>query len=187
MKAKYWLGLVLALPLSASAELSLERLMRDLAAVEAVDAHFSEVKELAILDEPMRLTGILRYRAPDYMKKQVLLPFREVMEVQGQRVLLENPDERMELDLDDHPPLRAFVESLRSTLAGHLDALRRYYRVDLRGERDAWEMRLQPRERLLKEAIEAIIIRGSGSEVVGVETLEKGGDRSVMTIVPSNR
>jgi len=159
--------------------------MQWLSQVDKVSAHFRERKELAILEEPLEMTGILRYRAPDYVKKQVILPYRESFEVQGDRLFIDTPEAgQRQLSLPGYPALHAFVESFRATLAGDLGGLERYYRVRLDGEATAWRLRLEPLDQEMAQYVTAIIIRGSNDQVLSIETLETGGDRSLMTIRP---
>ena len=170
-----------------AAELTLAELMKSLSGVSAVSAHFRETKELAMLQEPLYASGILRYRAPDYVKKQTLLPQPELLEIQGDEVLIDHPEKgRHQLSLDDYPAIRAFVESFRATLAGDAATLERYYRVQLTGDAVSWRLHLQPREAEMAEYIEAIVIQGEADRILTIETLETNGDRSVMTITPIN-
>ena len=90
--------------------------------------------------------------------------------------------------LADAPPLAALVESLRSTLAGDLPALRRHYDVAFTTPQDqiarGWQITLIPRERMLREAVSKIVLRGTGSELSNVEIVETGGDLTLLAITP---
>ena len=179
------LALVLA-PAHAS-EFTLTVLMKSLSGVSAVSAHFRETKELAMLQQPLYTSGILRYRAPDYVKKQTLLPQSELLEIQGDELLIDQPEKgRHQLSLDDYPAIRAFVESFRATLAGDAATLGRYYQILLTGDAAGWRLQLQPRDAKMAEYIESIIIQGEEDRILTIETLETNGDRSLMSITPIN-
>ena len=60
---------------------------------------------------------------------------------------------RFELRLNDYPAIRAFVESIRGTLAGDLAALRRYYRVELEGTWSDWRLHLLPADQQMAELV----------------------------------
>ena len=95
---------------------------------------------------------------------------------------------RFELRLGDYPAIRAFVESIRGTLAGDLAALRRYYRVELDGTWSDWRLHLLPSDPQMAELVLKVLIGGAGGEVRRIEILEASGDRSVMTITkPKDR
>ncbi len=162
---------------------TLERLMETLAAVETIDATFTERKELAILREPLVSTGILRYRAPAYLQKQILQPQQENYEIRDDWLSIETSAEgRQDFYLRGYPLLRAFVEPVRAILAGDLRTLRRYYRVQLQEQAEDWLLRLEPVDKEIAKYVTAIVIRGRYDRLLSVETLETGGDRSLMTI-----
>jgi hypothetical protein len=177
------LALILATGRPALADWSIDALMASLAAVPSVDAVFHERKEMAVLATPLEMSGILRYRAPNELQKEVLYPEPVRYAIEADRVVIDQPGgRREEFALDQYPLLRELTESLRATLAGDLPSLERYYLVRLAGEPTGWELRLEPIDPIIARRITAILIRGSGQAVVGVETLESNGDRSVMTI-----
>lgn len=163
--------------------LTLPELMRALSAVNETGGRFTERKYLSILNEPLTLQGRVHYRAPDYVRKEFDDPDSENFEVRGDELTIEFPDgRRRDLSIDEHPVLRAFVESYRATLAGDEDTLKRYFLVELAGSMNAWELRLTPRQAELADYLSAVIMRGRNSTVDSVETLEASGDRSIMTL-----
>ena len=97
------LALILALPPPASAAdpgWTVNDLMDRLAAVKQVEARFVERKTLSVLLSPLVSSGILRYRAPSYLLKQVVEPLPETYEVSGGRLFVESPGRpREEVDL----------------------------------------------------------------------------------------
>ena len=174
--------LVLAADTAAPAR-TLEPLMETLAAVDTLDAAFTERKELTILREPLVSTGILRYRAPAYLQKKILQPQQENYEIRDDWLSIETPEEgRRDFYLRGYPLLRAFVEPVRAILAGDLRTLRRYYRVQLQEQAADWLLRLEPADKELATYVTAVVIRGQHDRLLSVETLETGGDRSLMTI-----
>ena len=166
-----------------STAITLPELMHMLAEVKEAGGRFTERKYLSILSEPLVLEGSVHYRAPDYMKKEYDDPDSESYEVKGENLIIEYPDgRRRDLSIDEHPVLRAFVESYRATLAGDADTLERYFSLELSGDVNDWELRLTPRLAQLADYLDAVIMRGHGNSVYSVETVETSGDRSVMTV-----
>jgi len=84
--------------------------------------------------------------------------------------------------LSDYPVIWAFVESIRSTLAGDLATLRRFYQVSLEGDEQQWRLLLKPVEPAMLEVVSDIRIGGSRDRVLSMEFIEANGDRSTMTI-----
>lgn len=191
---KYLLWLLLSIPVVTAADQTpevpwtLEQLMPTLAAVKVKDATFREQKQVALLQQPLVTAGTLRYRAPAYVSKQTLQPHQEMYEIDEDWLTIETPMEgRRQFYLPGYPLLRAFAEAIRATLAGDLAALERYYRVQLQGQATAWTLRLQPTGREMAEHVSAIVIQGQHEQVLSIETLETGGDRSLMTVEPQIR
>ena len=171
---------------ASCANVEIDALMEKLSEVRIASGTFTERKYFSILDQPMILKGTVRYRAPDYVRKEYHDPDSESYEVRGDDLTIEYPDgRRRDLSIDEHPVLRAFVESYRGTLAGDLETLSRHFELELGGHMDAWQLRLTPRNLELAEYLSAVVLRGREGTVTSVETLEANGDRSVMTLESS--
>jgi len=164
---------------------NLNRLMREFAAVRSARARFTETKYLKMLDRPIESSGTLAYDAPSRLEKLTLSPKRERMLVEEDKVTLETGTQpkRRVLSITDHPLLRAFIESIRATLAGDLATLERFYRVEFSGSADHWRLKLEPADAKTKSVVRVIRITGSGGEIGSVEVEQSDGDRSVMTMV----
>lgn len=186
-------ALLLCNPAAASAggtddESGLQRLMKELAVVEKVDARFREVKEVEVLQQPVTTRGHLRYRAPGFLKKQTLEPRRESVAIRGDRVVLEQSGgERREFSVDEHPAVRALVISMRATLAGDLETLQEYYDTDFQYRTTGWRLELTPRGDATADRVHSIVIRGQDARLSNIEIRSVGGARSTMTITPAER
>jgi outer membrane lipoprotein-sorting protein len=177
---------VLAGPAARAADppLALEPLMAALAKNGSGTVGFTETKTSALLKAPIESRGTLTYAAPAKLEKRTLAPREERFAVDGETVVVESAARktRFELRLSEHPAIRAFVESIRGTLAGDLAALRRYYRVELEGTWSDWRLYLLPSDPQMAELVLRVVIGGAGGAVRRIEILEASGDRSVMTI-----
>jgi len=161
-----------------------KQLMRELAQVKSAKARFVERKHLAILNAPLDAAGTLLYTAPGRLEKHTLTPRQESLVLDGDRLTLENKErkQRRTFALQDQPVIWAFVESIRSTLAGDLATLSRFYQVSLDGGAGDWRLTLKPVEPGMQGVVSEIRIRGSRDRVNTIEIIETQGDRSVMTI-----
>ncbi len=169
---------------AADAPADLDRLMAELARNGAETVRFTEVRTSAALKQPIELRGTLSYVAPSHLEKHTVAPRDERLIVDRDTLVIERPatGERLTLRLTDYPAVRAFVESIRATLAGDLAALRRFYRVEIEGTAAQWRLYLLPREADMAEFVQQVEISGSGGRIARIEILEASGDRSVMTI-----
>jgi hypothetical protein len=162
----------------------IKRLMRELAQVKSAKARFVERKHLAILNAPLEASGTLLYTAPGKLEKYTLTPRQESLVLEGDRLTLENTalNRRRIFALQDQPVIWAFVESIRSTLAGDLATLSRFYQVSLEGGESQWRLTLNPVEPGMQNVVSEIRIGGSRNWIGTIEIIETQGDRSVMTI-----
>lgn len=159
-------------------------LMKMLAERPAGQVRYSETKHSALLREPLRMGGTLRYKKPSFLEKHVQTPFEEILTVDGERLLWEKPaaQKKHALALRDYPAIRGFIESMRSTLNGDAQTLERFYKVRLDGNEQQWTLVLLPSDIDMAQFIRVIRISGSKARISTIEIEEAGGDRSLMTL-----
>jgi hypothetical protein len=171
-----------------STEWGLPQLMHDLAQVQNSQGKFVERKHLAVLDVPLTSSGTLSFQAPGHLEKRTLVPREENLVLDQGVLTIDNKARNIKrtLVLQQYPTLWAFVESIRSTLAGDLPTLERFYRVELKGDAAKWRLKMLPLEQRTREMIREIVIAGRGNRVTSIEMLESNGDHSTMTVVEDN-
>ncbi len=162
----------------------INRLMQDLGQVKTAKGRFVERKHLAILNAPLQFSGTLIYTAPSRLEKHTLVPRQESLLLEREELTIESKErnQRRTVMLQDYPVIWAFVESIRSTLAGDLTTLNRFYEVVLEGDQRKWRLALKPSDPKMREVVSEIRISGDRSWINAIEFIETGGDRSVMTI-----
>ena len=163
---------------------SLAELMHDLAQVKKSKATFVERKHLSMLTTPLTFSGTLEYTAPGRLEKYTLLPKPESLILDQDKLVVQNGDSggKRTLSLQDYPSIWAFVESIRSTLAGDIETLNRFYHVTLEGQPKQWQLILHPVDSKMKSLVSEILIKGSFEQINTIEIHESGGDYSVMSI-----
>jgi len=167
---------------------TINELMHSLAIVKKSKATFVERKYLSILKAPLEYSGTLTYNAPGHLEKYTLLPKSESMVLDQNTLVVQSgdPPQKRTLSLQDYPVLWAFVESFRSTLAGDIETLDRFYHVTLEGHPDQWLLILRPVDAKMKNMVSEIRINGSLEQINTIEIRESGGDYSVMSISKDN-
>jgi hypothetical protein len=182
------LALCLAGPASAAPAASdwgLEALMQGLRAQPPSDASFRETKYLSTLKVPLVVEGVLRYRQPDTLEKEILKPAAERYVIDGDSVeVYRNGRLQHRFLLAEYPALQGLTGSLVATMGGDLQKLRQQFEPQLTGLREDWLLRLQPRDAQLARRLDRIEIRGSDAAVRSFEIHQRNGDRSVMQINP---
>jgi Outer membrane lipoprotein carrier protein LolA-like len=168
-----------------SVEWGLPQLMQSLAQVQSSQGKFVERKYLAVLNKPLVFSGTISFQAPDHLEKHTLLPKVEDLVLDHGVLTIDSKARniRRTLVLQEYPAVWAFVESIRSTLAGDLPTLQRFYRIKLEGNGEKWRMQLLPRERRTREMVREIAISGNDNHVNRIEMRESNGDRSILTVV----
>ncbi len=76
------------------------------------------------------------------------------------------------------------VEGVRSTMAGDLSVLRRYYAISFAGDRAAWQLTLVPVNPLVRRKVDWIRITGAASQLGEIDFHQANGDHSEMIITP---
>ena len=173
-----------SLSMAAEPAWGVEQLMQGLSQVKSSKARFVERKQLRILNAPLELTGTLVYTAPRHLEKHTLQPRPETLVLDGDTLTVEDKarNRKRTLTLQQFPVVWALVESIRSTLAGDLAGLNRFYQVSFDGTEREWRLTLEPREIALQRLVTYIRISGSRSSLRQIDVYEAEGDRSIMTI-----
>lgn len=158
--------------------------MQNLRQVKVAKGKFVERKYLAILSSPLEFSGTLAYTAPGRLEKHTLRPKPESLILEGDTLTIESGEkkQRRTFALQDFPVFWALVESIRSTLAGDLQTLNRFYQVSLEGNENQWRLLLKPSDLKMQSVLNEIRISGNGNWIAVIELMEAEGDRSVMTI-----
>jgi len=164
---------------------SLEALMAGLRQVRTASAHFVELKTVHMLNRPIQATGTLKYVAPDRLEKVTLTPAPETIQLDGGTLsgTQANGDD-FSVEIGGHSEIGALVEGIRSTLAGDLPTLQRYYAIAFTGGREHWQIDLVPKDHWVREKVDRIRILGAGTVISNIVVDEKDGDRSEMTVTP---
>ena len=175
-------------PLASATPWDLPQLMASMHGVRNASARFVEQRFVHLLNRPLQSAGTLIFNAPDRLQKQTMTPAPSRLTVEGDHLTVVQPDGKTnDLSLSQFPEVGALVESIRATLAGDSTTLTRYYAATLSGTSDDWQLLLEPRDNRLRNFVTTIRIQGGGTVIRSIETVERDGDRTEMTITPDPR
>lgn len=162
-------------------------LMASLRQVKTASAHFVEDNYVGMLTKPLETSGTLSYVAPGRLEKITLEPKPESIVLNEETLSgTRSNGEHFSVALGDHPEIGALVEAIRSTMAGDLPTLERYYWVSLEGGRSDWHLSLIPKAEAIRDKVDRISITGADNVVKAIEIHEKDGDRSEMIVTSDN-
>jgi hypothetical protein len=140
-------------------------------------------KYIGIIDKPIESSGELAFTAPDRLEKRTLKPKAETLLLEGDKLTVDQPGKRLLIvDLQEHPEVAAFVESIRGTLSGDLSTLEKFYTLKLTGTAEEWQLELIPRQKQMLKVISRIQIGGTHADVKKIDFYQGDGDRSEMII-----
>ena len=169
---------------AAHAAYDIDQLMTDLAGQKGGRARFVEKRHVALLDKPVQASGEMVYSPPDRLEKRTLLPKVETMVLDKDMLSMERDKRKLTINLQSRPEALAFVDSIRSTLAGNRKSLEQSYALKLQGESAQWVLTLVPSEPAIAALLQRITVTGSKSQVRHIEYLQVDGDRSEISIEP---
>jgi hypothetical protein len=161
-----------------------QQLMQSMTAIKSSRKKFTERKYMSVLTKPLESSGTLSYDAPARLEKHTQTPRDERMVLDHGIIVIEGPagQVRRTMMVEQYPAIGAFVESIRATLAGDLQALEHYYRLRLEGGAEHWRLQLVPIDAATREVVREIRMEGRDNQIGSIEIFEASGDRSVMTV-----
>lgn len=173
--------LVAALPARA---FELTELMAQLAQRTSGEARFTEQRFVSGLEQTLRSSGTLSFKAPDRLARVTEQPRAESFIVEGRQLTLERGGRKRQLAIDAMPELAAFVAAIRGTLTGDASALQQHFQASVSGNAAQWSLLLLPREAALSSVVKQLRLDGRQFDLRQVELQLADGDRSLMLIEP---
>ena len=97
--------------------------------------------------------------------------------VDGDRMAMRDETGHRVMDLEGSRVARHFVGNLRVLMRGDLAGLRSRYEIGFHADGNHWQLRLEPRSRIVRRIVEQVSVEGRGAELISMENLETNGDR----------
>jgi len=169
---------------AAQSGFTLGQLMESLAQRKHGEVDYQEEDYFAILDRPVKSSGVLVYDAPDRLEKRTLKPKKESLVLQGDELTAQRGHHTYHLQLSAYPQVAPLVAAIRDTLGGNEAALERLFKVDFTGTQEDWKLRLVPLDEKVARKVSGVQIAGARDEIRSVTISQVDGDRSVMTLGP---
>lgn len=161
---------------------TLDQLMKSLAQRKHGQVSYEETDYLAVLDRPLKSSGVLIYDAPDHLEKRTLKPRQQSLTLDGDQLTVQRGRRSYRMQLSAYPQVAPLVEAMRDTLAGNEAALEKVFKVGFTGTGDDWKLELVPLDKEIARNVSRVEMSGAHDEIRSVAILQVGGDRSVMTL-----
>ena len=163
---------------------TLQQLMQELAQRKHGEVSYEETDYLAVLERPLKSSGVLIYDAPDHLEKRTLKPKLQSLVLDGDELTVQRGRRTYRLQLSAYPQVAPLVAAIRDTLGGNEAALERLFKVDFTGTQEDWKLRLVPLDEKVARKVSGVQIAGARDELRSVTISQVDGDRSVMTLGP---
>jgi outer membrane lipoprotein-sorting protein len=171
-----------AAAIAAQPGITLDALMKSLAQRREGTVTYAEEDYVAILDRPVKSSGVLVYRAPDHLEKRTLKPKKESLVLDGDQMTVQRGHRTYRVQLSSYPQVGPLVDAVRDTLAGNEEGLQKAFKVELTGTLEDWKLELVPLDEEVARKVKQVEIAGARDVIRSVEILQVDGDRSVMTL-----
>lgn len=163
---------------------TLDRLMALLAQRKHGQVTFAQTDYLALLDRPVKSSGVLVYAAPDHLEKRTLQPKPQSLVLDGEQLTVQRGHRTYRMQMSAYPQVAPYVDAMRDTLEGNEAALQKVFKVALTGTLQEWKLELVPLDPGAARKVRQVKISGARDVIRSVEILQADGDRSVMTLAP---
>jgi hypothetical protein len=163
----------------------LDQVLAQLAMRKHGHVEFIEQKFIAALDRPIESSGEMSFDAPDHLEQRTLKPRAETLNLDNGTLTVDRGRTHRSMDMHAFPQVEPLVEGIRATLAGDRAALERIFRLEFTGSMARWTLTLVPFESKVKQLVAQVKIDGVRDQLIKVEIRQTDGDRSLMTLRPS--
>ncbi len=175
-----WLGATIP---TRAAELDPSALIRGLERPTPASIAFKEIRFSALLEQPLVVSGELRYVAADHLERLVTEPYKERTTIRGESVRVERDREKLRtFALNRAPELKGLLMAFSGLLAGEPDAVLRHFEVNAEGMQDTWSMRLTPRDARVQKQLTELRMIGHDDQPACFFMTSSGGAQSVMLL-----
>lgn len=154
------------------------------AAIKTIDASFTQVKSISLLNDKLVAQGKLLFSAPDCLRWEYTKPYRYTFIMNGHRVKFSNSRGTNVVDLNTAKLFRNIADIIMQTVTGRcLGPDSRFrYRIYPAGA-DMWKIVLTPKDKQMAAMFSNVTLKVSrkSGKVHSIEIKEKAGDVTEIT------
>ncbi|MDE2271631.1 MAG: outer membrane lipoprotein carrier protein LolA [Xanthomonadaceae bacterium] len=160
-----------------------ESLLAGMAKTPPVSTPFVEVSYRGVLDQPLIVSGTLRWLGGDRMERDIAKPFSEVAKIGDGQVSVQRGDREVHsMPLSRAPQVGAMLAGFRALLGGDVSSLQQDFTLSAVGGEARWVISLVPKTGQLKQQLVSIVIDGRGHEPRCLTVRNTNGDSSITLV-----
>ncbi len=169
---------------AGSDEEVLGRITRAFSGIVSIESEFVQESHTAMLEKPLRSSGVFRYQAPDLVRWEVLSPERFGFSAEGDRLRTwrGSSDEKEGAPPGAEAGIRHFMEQLLAWVRADFDWLGERFDISVLN-RSPVRLELEPRSEAAAERLDRMRVTFSRDlkRLESIEIRETSGDRMVIT------
>jgi hypothetical protein len=166
---------------SRASNLDADALIQRLAKPAPATIDFKEWRFSSLLEEPLVVSGELRYLAADHLERFVQQPYREKTIIRGESVRVERHGEKLRtFALKRAPELKGLLSAFGALLTGDGSKLEKDFEISARGDSERWELTLVPNDTRARQHIAQLIVTGAADEPSCLMMGKAGESQSIM-------
>jgi hypothetical protein len=160
-----------------------ESLLAGMAKTPPVSTPFVEVSYRGVLDQPLIVSGTLRWLGGDRMERDIAKPFSEIATIGDGQVSVQRGDREVHsMPLSRAPQVGAMLAGFRALLGGDVSSLQQDFTLSAVGGEARWVISLVPKTGQLKQQLVSIVIDGRGHEPRCLTVRNTNGDSSITLV-----
>jgi len=174
--------------LASSNQIDVATLFKAWSQVESADKLFTEEQFDPLLEISQNKTGVMHYRAPNFLEQHYKKPFEGKITFSENIVKIDFPNRKLELSVENSPEVTLFSRTFLNILNGNLALIKKDFRlVFLAKENSHWKLRLIPTNQL-KNQIQEVLLVGDKTEIQSILFTRISGDwrKLLLQILPMN-
>ncbi len=146
---------------------------------------FIEKKFYSFLKKPTEIHGVLRYKQPNTLEKNILsLNKKASYRIIGNKLFIKKAGKKeRKVLLSHYPEVLALANSIRALFAGEITVLQEFFAIELKGSPENWTLILTPTDIDLEEKIEFLEVKGEQGRLKQIIIKDTDGDKSILTLM----
>jgi hypothetical protein len=162
---------------------SIDALLHALAQRTYPPVYYTETRQSAYLDIPLRSQGVLRLPSDGILVKERRQPSFERLTLSPTQITREDADGAAQsLSTTELPGIHRLSQGLAALFRGEPQRLRNSFDAQLEGQRQSWRLTLRPHDSQQISGLAKILVLGQQTDIQEIAIIESDGDSSVLEL-----